>query len=242
MEKGYKSRGLNQLIMPWGGKDESLIEAAKRGDLDEVKRLIENGADVNIKDNDGDTPLHYAASGGHLDVVKFLVENGADVNAKDKYGRTPLDVAKPKVRWVLEDLIKRVGESPVQKPINVTKPITITNEPTQLCQALCRVYSPINAFLALLDSGLTDKDLQDLRKTLIEVRGHVKGIHQHLLEVHDEEGVRIMDVLHDKLERIIELINVAQPDKIDEAELRSMLIEIQAYAEPKIKNLKCECK
>ena len=130
-------------------------------------------------------------------------------------------------------------QSPVQKPINATGP-GVGNR--QLCQALCRVYDPINAFLALLDSGPTDKDLQELRETLIEVRGYVKGVHQHFLDAHDDENARVMGVLHDKLERIIELINVAQPDKIDEAELRSKLIEIQAYAEPKIKNLKCECK
>ena len=92
VEKGYKFVGLNQLIMP-RDEDESLIEAAKRGDLDEMERLIENGADVNAKDEFGRTPLHIAADNGHLSVVKFLVEHGADVNVRNAHGWTPLHYA-----------------------------------------------------------------------------------------------------------------------------------------------------
>jgi len=67
-----------------------LHQAAAKGDLKKVRKLVEEGADVNARDNIGYTPLHYAASYGHLDVARLLLEEGADVNARDNAGWTPL--------------------------------------------------------------------------------------------------------------------------------------------------------
>ena len=55
--------------------------------------LKKESIDVNAKNEDGQTPLHFAARRGHTETVKYLVEKGADVNAKNKYGQTPLHYA-----------------------------------------------------------------------------------------------------------------------------------------------------
>jgi cyclase len=56
--------------------------------------LISKGADVNVRDNFGNTPLHVACGTGlSLDFVKLLVEKGADVNAVADYSGRPLDTA-----------------------------------------------------------------------------------------------------------------------------------------------------
>ena len=47
------------------GVNENLLEAAKRGDLDEVTSLVDKGADVNAKDNRGATALMFASDNGH---------------------------------------------------------------------------------------------------------------------------------------------------------------------------------
>jgi ankyrin repeat protein len=47
-----------------------------------VKRLLDGGADVNARGEDGYTPLHGATCWGHLDVVKFLVDRGADISSR----------------------------------------------------------------------------------------------------------------------------------------------------------------
>ena len=44
-----------------------------------VKHLVENGADVNAKDENKATALTEASKNGHLEIVKYLSENGADV-------------------------------------------------------------------------------------------------------------------------------------------------------------------
>lgn len=69
----------------------SLIEAARRGDAEQVRTILQDRSElINKKDDEGATALHYAAFGGHRDIVRLLVENGADINARDnQFGATP---------------------------------------------------------------------------------------------------------------------------------------------------------
>ncbi|MBN2181523.1 MAG: SUMF1/EgtB/PvdO family nonheme iron enzyme [Sedimentisphaerales bacterium] len=65
--------------------NQEFFNAAKKGDLEKVKQLLEKGADLNANDTDyiieGATVLIMASREGHLEIVKFLIEKGADVNA-----------------------------------------------------------------------------------------------------------------------------------------------------------------
>jgi hypothetical protein len=73
---------------------EALAEAARKGDAAAVKKLLDDGVDVNTKFRYDATALAYACDRGHLDVAKLLVERGADVNARDTfYKATPLNWA-----------------------------------------------------------------------------------------------------------------------------------------------------
>ena len=47
-----------------------------------MKLLLNHGADIHHKDNDGYSCLHVACSSGHLDIVKLLVAHGADIHHK----------------------------------------------------------------------------------------------------------------------------------------------------------------
>lgn len=81
---------LGQASAP-GDKAEALWEAARKGDATTVKKLLDEGVDVNTKYRYGATALSYACDRGHLEVVKVLLEHGADVNVKDTFYRaTPL--------------------------------------------------------------------------------------------------------------------------------------------------------
>lgn len=72
------------------GAETALHNAAKGGDLQKVKSLVEQRSELNAKDEDGQTPLHVAIRSGNFDVAKYLCEKGSDINATDGTGRTPL--------------------------------------------------------------------------------------------------------------------------------------------------------
>ncbi|XP_074640442.1 poly [ADP-ribose] polymerase tankyrase-1-like [Tubulanus polymorphus] len=80
---------------PTGGTDIDLqlLEAAKAGDLEVVKKLVSvHPHAVNCRDLDGrhSTPLHFAAGYNRVAVVEYLLQHAADVHAKDKGGLVPL--------------------------------------------------------------------------------------------------------------------------------------------------------
>ena len=71
---------------------------AKNDPTNVAKLLNKNGAAINAKDYDENTPLHLAAASGNAGIVKLLIENGAIIDAQNKYGNTPLmETIKPNV-------------------------------------------------------------------------------------------------------------------------------------------------
>ena len=54
------------------------MAAARTGNVDALKVLVEKGADVNAKETlRGTTPLMWAADEGHATAIQFLIEHGA---------------------------------------------------------------------------------------------------------------------------------------------------------------------
>lgn len=64
---------------------EPILNAAKRGELAEVKSLLARGADINARTGYNQTPLMLAAGKGHLEVVRLLIDSGADLNIVDTF-------------------------------------------------------------------------------------------------------------------------------------------------------------
>ncbi|XP_020945545.1 GA-binding protein subunit beta-2 isoform X3 [Sus scrofa] len=82
-----------------------LLEAARKGQDDEVRTLMANGApfttdwngaDVNAKDMLKMTALHWATEHHHRDVVELLIKYGADVHAFSKFDKSAFDIALEK--------------------------------------------------------------------------------------------------------------------------------------------------
>ena len=67
-----------------------LANAVNANSEERVRLLIEKGADVNARDNQGYAPVHNAARNRYAHLVALLVEKGADVNARDSDGFTAL--------------------------------------------------------------------------------------------------------------------------------------------------------
>ena len=70
-----------------------LLCAAKTGNFQQVKLLVEHGADVNCKNYHFGSPLHSGALSGSLEIIKYLVEHGADVNCENDCLGSPIHCA-----------------------------------------------------------------------------------------------------------------------------------------------------
>jgi ankyrin repeat protein len=70
-----------------------VVVAVKTGDVSSVRALVQRKADVNARETDGTTALHWAVRVAAQPTVDILIKAGADVNAVNRYGVTPLAVA-----------------------------------------------------------------------------------------------------------------------------------------------------
>ena len=70
------------------------LHLAVRRPIHVLNWLISNHADVNARNQDGDTPLMTASSYSLTQPVRVLIENGADVSIKDNNGQTAINIAK----------------------------------------------------------------------------------------------------------------------------------------------------
>jgi len=75
------------------GADEDLLDATERGDIDEVRKLLDEGANPNSKGYFRSTPLHNATKRENREVVQLLLEKRADPNAEDHRKWIPLHYA-----------------------------------------------------------------------------------------------------------------------------------------------------
>jgi len=76
-----------------GPNERALLKAAGKGAIDEVRQLIQNGAQIDAINEEGQSALTMAITRQHLNVVKLLVENGATMDRSGFLVHKPLHVA-----------------------------------------------------------------------------------------------------------------------------------------------------
>ena len=75
--------------------DENFLHAARVGNIEDCKRLLSRGANINAQDEyGGQTALYLAVNNEHTEIESYLIEQGADPNLKDwEYDETPVKLA-----------------------------------------------------------------------------------------------------------------------------------------------------
>jgi ankyrin repeat protein len=77
--------------------------------MDAVTILLERAADLNARNQDGETALHGAAGQNYSSVARFLVQRGARLNVRNKAGKTPLSAANGEV---VAKVLRELGAKP----------------------------------------------------------------------------------------------------------------------------------
>ena len=120
-----------------------VLVASEARNLDVVKFLVENGADLSQSDECGVTALHTAARIGFFEMVVYLVENGASIDALSIEGHTPLSFAcysgsLSVVKYLMERIQSSYASSSRKRPRGVLEdgnPSSALNFPSFLCNA-----------------------------------------------------------------------------------------------------------
>ncbi len=116
----YAYQKRHSIFAWWYGYEmDALLKAAENGSLQEVKKLVGQWADVNVKNELGQTALHLAVAAGKLDIIQYLIEKcGANINEVDNAGNTPLHVAAMHRRHQIVEYLVRTGKATINKGNN----------------------------------------------------------------------------------------------------------------------------
>jgi ankyrin repeat protein len=92
--------------------DRRLIDAVRAQDAAQVRALLSRRVDVNVRADDGSTPLLWAAHANDVAVAAALVGAGADANAANEFGMTPLSRACTNGSAEMVELLLKAGANP----------------------------------------------------------------------------------------------------------------------------------
>jgi uncharacterized protein len=83
-------------------------DAVHRGCVSRLQQLLTSGADIDARDEHGQTALMIAAAGGHSEIVEWLVERGAALDHTAKYGLSALMLAVVRGR---SDVVRKLTDA-----------------------------------------------------------------------------------------------------------------------------------
>ena len=166
-------------IEPVRQNNSPLHDAVKNGDVDEVRKLLENGANPNVKNGYGDTPLHEAVLENSVEIVTLLMDNGADPRIGNNAGMSPLALSKmtdsPDVQKLLQS--RSVVKNPVPpmvEPAVIDKPIEEEEGNTPLHVAV--LSKDIDEVRRLLENGSNPNVRNSSGQTPLHAAVYVKRV------------------------------------------------------------------
>ncbi|KAL7678090.1 hypothetical protein ACOME3_004319 [Neoechinorhynchus agilis] len=173
LEAGYADRGNSKQAKSSKIRFvsvEVLLDAVQRGDVNEVRQLMEEGVSPNIANADGFTAIHQCSLGDRSDILKLLLDNGANINIEDNDGWTPLHAAFACSRLGMVKTLIENGANLLSLDHERNFPFEVSNDDDALT-----FVTPL-----LSEKGITMEELEDIRqvpenKYLNRIRKRIKA-------------------------------------------------------------------
>jgi len=118
-----------------------VVDAAKNGDKDTLRALLQKGASVNAAEGDGSTALHWASYRDDIETADLLIRAGAKVNAANDLGVTPLWTASQNGSEAMVRRLLEAGANPNAALLAGETPVMVasrTGNPKVVEQLLAR--------------------------------------------------------------------------------------------------------
>ena len=103
--------------------DQPLADAAQQADWAAVRALLDQGADVTVRQGDGATALHWTAYWDELELADLLIDAGAGVNAANDLGVTPLWAATENGSAAMVRRLLEAGANPDARLLSGETPL-----------------------------------------------------------------------------------------------------------------------
>ena len=138
--------------VPWGEKWKSVVanQESYEGRQEFISFLVGRGAEVNSRNNKGETPLHILVTYMSEKLLVLFLKLGADVNAKDNQGQTPLHMA---VLFSRSDLVPHL----VKHGAWINKPDEQGRTPLSIAQDMVK-KKPSNEVQSILEFFLNNQE------------------------------------------------------------------------------------
>ncbi|XP_046403001.1 ankyrin repeat domain-containing protein 54 isoform X2 [Ischnura elegans] len=110
--------------------------AASTNNVEEVRRLLNNGINPNCYDNHRRSPLHLSSCRGYAEVVRALLEYGANPNQRDALGNTPLHLAACTNNVAVVTLLLKAGTDVSSNDMHGRNPLKLAMSKLRLLKSL----------------------------------------------------------------------------------------------------------
>ena len=141
----------------------TIFQAVKVGNLEEVKKLLAQGTEINIRNSKGSSLLHVAVMFNHIKLVQFLIEQGIDIELVSDTQKTPLHHAAWKGRTEIAKFLIQAGANKVSCD-------TFKNTPLHLAA----LHGKIGVAKVLINAGV-DRTLKNHKKRTALKIAQTKG-------------------------------------------------------------------
>jgi hypothetical protein len=148
--------------------------AASDDDVEEARRLLSRGADPNIPEVNGITPLMDAASGGNTEMVEVLLAGGADIHVLDKFGDCAADYARAQGFPGLADMLEGRADPALMDGARCEHELRMAEQERKVAEIVNRLPETREIDVWCISSGgepLGIADSEDRARAMFEADG-----------------------------------------------------------------------